>query len=373
MSEKIIENNTDERRGGTSASNAAADALCPARHRKQLHIPSKPSKDSEFGRQIHAALASGDARSLTLQQRDIFDGCRLIERNWIQKLFGDNPVKMFREQRFWVQIDGKHNHSGQPDLVVRSGPVGLIVEYKTLPGDVPTSAENQQLRDQTALAAGHLLLDEVWVVVAQPMVTMTPEPCKYTKADIKRAEAEMFARVRKCYDESLEPNPGEVQCKFCRAKADCIQHLRWAGSMIPGMLNVLEVPVSQWTPQQRAVFCHNYTPAKSWLENTREAMIEGLMQDPNFVEGFELKPGAVRTQILDPQSVFTRYVALGGTPQKFMRCVSLGMTKLREAINDLTGARGKQLEAAMETLLKGLTKEERNAPSLKKIKEDDAS
>lgn len=357
----------DERKGGTHASNAAADRLCPPRHRAQAGLPEQPSRDSDFGRVIHEALASGNTHSLSLQQREVYDNCRLIEKKFIQDTFGDSPVFLFREQRFYVLIDGKYFHSGKPDLVVRAGTKGLIIEYKTLPGDVPDAPDNEQLRDQVALAAGHLILDEVITVVDQPGVTMNPVPCRYTKADIKRAEAEMFERVRRCYDPTLERNPGKLQCEHCLAKRDCLPYMRWAGSMVPAMLTLLDVPVSQWTPEQRGIFCRQYHVAKGWLEGTREAMIEGAKKDPKFIDGFELKPGAIRTAILDPQSVFTRYLALGGTPQKFMRCVAVGMTKLREAINDLTGARGKQLDAAMDTLLKGLTSEQQNEPSLRPI------
>jgi len=368
----------DERRGGSSASDAQADLNCPGRHLAQKPYLRKPAgPEAEYGRLIHAVLADNDnfaTTKLTLEQRETFDRCRDIEKRLCLEVFPDqgsaHPVKVFREIRFWAKVDGKFEHSAKPDLVMRSGPRGLICEYKTLPGDVPDAPDNLQLRDQVVLAAGHLLLDEVTVAVIQPWVTMKPVVTVYTKADIKRAEVELFDRVRRSNDPKAPRYAGEVQCEYCRAKQGCLEYHRFAGSMLPSMLSVLDVPVSAWTPQQRAVFCQNRGIAQKWLDENWDAMKEGAAADPAFVDGWELTPGNEVETIVDPASVWNRFAALGGKVNQFMGCVKVGKTKLREAVNSLTGARGKALDAAMVTLTDGLTETTRNAPSLKPKKEN---
>lgn len=365
----------DERKGGTSASNAEADLRCPARHLRQKPFPEVAGRYSEHGRLIHEALAetaeNQSARGkLDLEQRETFDRCREIEKKILLQIFPEQssrfPIKIFREQRFWVQVDGKFYHSGKPDLVARSGPRGLIIEYKTLPGDVPESPTNLQLRDQMVLAAGHLLLEEVAVVVDQPLVTMDPIVTVYKAEDIKRAEVEMFERVRRSNDPNAPALAGDLQCKFCRAKTACLEYQKFGGAMVPGMNSLLDVPVIQWTPEQRAYFCEQKSVAQKWLDETEAAMKAGLQTDPNFVAGWYLAPGAERKTIIDPQAVYTRFAALGGTVNKFMGCVSVGVGKLRDALNDLTGARGKALDAAMQVLTEGLVETKQNAPSLKR-------
>lgn len=365
----------DERKGGTSASNAEPDLRCPARFLRQKPYPEVTGEFAEFGNLIHDALAENAQnqtalKKLSLPQREIFDQCREVEKKLLLRFFPDQgsqfPVKIFREQRFWVIVDGKFIHSGKADFIARSGSRGLIIEYKTLPGDVPESPENRQLRDQMVLASGHLLLDEVGVAVDQPLVTMDPVITVYKADDIKRAEAEMFERVRRSNDPNSPALAGEVQCKFCRAKPHCIEYQKFAGTMVPGMLNLLEVPVAVWTPSQRGYFCEQESVARTWLDETKEAIKAGAQLDPNFVEGWYMAPGAKRDTIVDPQSVFNRFAALGGTVGKFMGTVSVGMGKLREALNDLTGARGKALDAAMKTLTEGLVETKQNAPSLKR-------
>lgn len=365
---------------GTSASNAEADLRCPGRFLAQKpFLKETDSKEASHGRAIHEALAepSRDGgrllKKLSVDQRETFDRCREIERKFVATIFpdasNDNPLEYFREKVFWCMVDRKFYHSAQPDLVVQQRDRGAIVEYKTLAGDVPTAGSNQQVRDQTVLAARTLGMREIWAIVDQPMVTMSPEIVHYGPLDIDRAEAEMFNRVRKSNDPGSPRLAGEVQCEHCLAKNNCAEYQRFAGAMVPGMLSLLDVPVASWTPEQRGFFCNNQSIAQKWLDETKEAMKEGLAKDPGFVEGWELTLGAVRRSVTDPQSVFTRYAALGGKPEKFMQCVTVQLGKLRDIINDLTGARGKALDAAINTLTEGLIEEKRNAPSLKRKEE----
>lgn len=369
--------NENERRGGTSASNAEADLRCPGRHLAQKPFPEgEGGPDASHGRIIHAALAEPSANgaailhSLTLEQRETFDRCREIERKFSLQIFpdqsGQKPLTVIREKRFWVMVDGKFMHSAKPDLVMHSENRGAIIEYKTLLGDVPAAPTNMQLRDQTVLAARNLKLNEIFCIVDQPLVTMTPEVVRYGPEDINRAEAEMFERVRRSNDPSSPRLAGAVQCEHCRAKLDCAEYNRFAGSMIPGMLSLLDVPVAAWTPEQRGMFCNQRGVAQKWLDQTEQAMKDGLTADPEFVAGWYLAPGAERRTVTDPEALFTRFAALGGTPQKFMRCVSVTLGKLKEALNDLTGARGKALETAINVLTEGLVETKQNAPSLKR-------
>src|SRR5262249_59358625 len=125
-----------------------------------------------------------------LEQHEIFDACRAIEKKLMLGYFGEGThFKLWREQRYWVKIprnpeaaNGNDllSHSGQLDLVVRAGPKALIIDYKTLAGDVPESPLNQQLRDGVVLVRGHLLVDEIAVSIVQPLVTHKPELTIYS-------------------------------------------------------------------------------------------------------------------------------------------------------------------------------------------------
>ena len=225
----------DPRKGGTSASSAPADRACPGRHLAQRGIPEpERSEDSKFGDEIHEALATGDASKLSVEQFDIYEGCQEITNKLLSAVFGADAskAKVFRKQRFWCKVrdvvpnpsaDGEkvevqYLHSGEPDAVYRLGDTLLIPDFKTLPGALPDSPENEQLRDYVVMAARHLVAKRAAVAIVQPLVTYTPQLCLYDEADIARAEKEMFERIKASNSEKSPRIPGELQCKYCRAK-----------------------------------------------------------------------------------------------------------------------------------------------------------
>lgn len=372
------------RRGWTSASNAAADEACPGRHLAQRGIP-EPAKSSDAtsGTRIHQALAdSGDPlfmKSLSLEERETFDTCRQIEKKTVANYFGDtrDPMRVFRHRRFWVKFQNAADgtiaaeHSGEADVVWRAGTRLLIADYKTLAGDTPGSPRNLQLRDLAVLARGELMpITEVATVIVQPLVTHSPEICIYSEADLARSEQELFTRVLASNNPESPRLPGEMQCQFCLAKTRCLEYQKWAGAITPPqMLSVLEVPIISWTPEQRAIAANALGPALFLLEQIKTFFKDGLAKDPAFIPGWTLAAGARREAITNPQECFTRFAALGGTLEQFMRTISVGKGKLREALNGVTGAKGLNLDKAMDTLTEGITQVSQNAPSLKRLED----
>ena len=377
--------NTDERRGATSASNALADSLCPARHLMQLGIAEEAeSKDAGTGRRIHLALANKlNPDSLTTAEHDTFDACRKIEQQKVEQFFANELAnkstrfRVFREQRYWAKINHAgqvFEHSGQPDVVFRDGLRALIVEYKTLAGDVPESPKNLQLRDQAVLVRGNLMpIEEIGVVVAQPFVTMEPVIAVYSNADLLQAERQMFERVAASNNPESKPVAGEAQCKFCRATAKCVAYQKWAGAIAPpSMLGLLEVPMQSWTPAQCRMAAEALSPCQRFLDDLKDHLKALLERDPNSVPGWELKPGAVRESIKDPQVAFARFIQAGGTQDQFMACVSIIKGKLRDQLALALNARGKVLDTALKQLLDGIVEMSRTAPSLKRSDESEA-
>lgn len=357
----------DSRRGMTSASNAQADSLCQGRHLAQAGFPDEPSPDSKFGTEIHDALASGDYSKLNGEQLSIYESCEEIRGKLIVDVFGPDAskAKPIKERRLWCKIDGKLTHSGKPDFIIRVGTKGLILEYKTLPSDLPESSKNLQLRDQVVLSAGELILKEVAVAIVQPLVTHQPELCLYNDGTIKRAEVEMFQRVRNSNNPSAPRTAGEAQCKFCKARHACPERARLLEVATPVAVSSLaSVPVADWTPAQRALFCERLPMATKWLEECKgqvKALLEG---DPASIPGWALEPGAVKRPVVKPEELHARFLALGGSPAQFLACVDIGKGGFEKAVRAVTQLKGKALAAKLRELLDGLTEDKPDAPSL---------
>jgi hypothetical protein len=323
-------------------------------------------------------LAKGDPKGLSLEETDTFDSCRKIEAKLVGQGFGSEVKPLvIREQRLWMTLtrgDQTIMHSGQPDAVYRVGPKLMILEYKTLTGEVPESSQNLQLRDQAVLAvaafgAQKVIITEVAVAVIQPLVTHSPEVCVYEAEDLTRAAKEMAARVIASNTPGAKRVPGAMQCKYCRAAVagKCPEYQAWATSMVPAPRSILDVPVAQWTGEQCALFLDNAGIAQKWLDGCNEAIKARVKADANAVPGWGFKPGAVLTPITDPQACFDRFAALGGKLEQFLKTVEVGKGKLKEQLNTVTGARGQALDKAVKALCEGIVESKQNAPSLVKV------
>lgn len=379
---------TDERRGWTSASNAQADSVCVGRHLAQSGMKSTDTDDSVFGDQIHEALAKDDPSKLDHEQLVIYERMVEIRDKAMETVFGPDAkrAKVMKEHRMWVKVrpnpeaqNNYYQHSGQVDFLAYFERKGLIVEYKSLPGDVAGSPKNHQLRDQVALASGFLMLSEVVVVVNQPLVTMSPELCVYTSEDIKAAEREMFQRVIASNQPDGKRTPHPVACKFCLAKPKCPDYARWMDSMLPDNVTPFATPVENWSEEQKMYFLKVRSSLKKWIEYCEDKLKLELKQNPNAITGWGLKPGKNRSAINDPNELFRRFVELArpwATKQNaemhadhvlmphFMKCITVKKEGLTDLVRMVTDLKGKKLDSAVELLTDGIVTKSNDAPSI---------
>ncbi len=302
----------------------------------------------------------------------MYDDCVNIEGKLVDQFFGEHlgKCKVFREERFWARVQDNRTgqvfeHSGKPDVVYRFSTRAMVIEYKTGFNEVAEAPTNPQLRDQVVLTKGFFAgVEEIAVAVIQPPITLDPTPAIYDVEAVKRAEIEMFERVIVSNNPQSARHAGEVQCQFCAAKMMCHEYNRWAGAMVIGMNNLLEVPVANWSAEQRSAYCRNRGIAKKWLAQVDE-QVKGMLEvDPKSVPGYGLKPGAHRHAINNPQAAFERFTKLGGTPEQFMTAVAIGKSRLKNAVAEVIGAKGKTLDQAVALITKDIVTSTQAAPSI---------
>ena len=359
----------DDRLGFTSASNAPADARCVGRHLAQRGLPDVPSEDASFGTAIHEALKSDDPSKLESDQLSIYEGCMEIREKLILEKFGMDAGKVDRikEERFWWRDDGIM-HSGQVDLLVKLGTEALIIEYKTLPGEVEPATVNEQLRDQVALAAGAYKFTEIDVAVVQPLVTYTPVPVRYNLESIARSQQDMANRVKASNDPASKRTAGALQCKFCKARFTCVTYSDFIALAVPQAMYSLTAPVHTWTPQQRALFCERMPVATKWIEECKSQIKAMIEKDKESVPGWQLSPGDIRKSINNPNVLHARFLQAGGSTEQFMSIIEVGKGALEKQLRAATNLKGKAFKAFMDEILVGIVDEKQNAPSLEKIK-----
>jgi hypothetical protein len=367
----------DVREGWTSASNAQADALCPARHLSQKVAKvngalnggvEESSPDAQTGTRIHEALAKGDPAGLSVNETDTFDACRQIEAKLVNGYFGADVPEPLRHHRFWLALSG-WKHSGECDVAWIGGRKAMILDYKVLAGDVAESPRNEQLRDLSVLLwCENRNIEEIAVAIVQPLVTHRPVPCVYDLDSLEHAMHDLSIRVAASNAVDSEPMAGEVQCKFCTAKSRCLAYQHYFGATVPGMASLLDVPVAEWSPQQRAIFCKKFDAAQKWLDNTWAEMERLAMADQFAIPGYRMFDRTWRENITNPQKAFERFAALGGNIDGFMRAVIVKKGELKTEINKVTGAKGMALDKALDAICDGIVDRKQTKPSLKAIK-----
>lgn len=283
-----------------------------------------------------------------------------------------STFQIFRERRFWVEFDGFLHHSGQVDLAVVLGKKAFISDRKSLWGEHADSDRNLQLRDLAVLLWANVPgIEEVCVLLVQPRVNRHPTPCIYNLNDLAQAWSELRDRVKASNDPNSKAVAGEKQCKFCRAATagTCPEYKAWLGAAMPAITPGLPIcTAAEWTTEQRALFCERDSILENWLKDRRRECKALLQKDPEAIPGHALKDGSERTTITNPQEVFNRFLRLGGEQDDFLPTVTVWPGKLRDALADVSGLKGKELAKAFVAMTDGCSETKRNEPSIIKVK-----
>lgn len=367
----------DERERLPSASGMERLALCPGSFLLEVeHGEKTTSDDAALGNRIHDWLAWRKVQ-LAPEEQELADACeahaKRVYDEWESSHRLAVNIDTVREQRIWARdADGLGlAWSGKPDLVTVIECAGnirraLVVDYKTGRGDVTEAAGNMQLRALAVLVAEEFSVSEVRVAIVQPLAG-PPTVCDYTETDLAVSRVEIDAIVKRATTPGQERRPSPAACKWCSAKHACSEGRNLALAMAQPLAR--EGGVILLTPEEMAGFLHAARAAEAIIESVREKARRMLEEDPTSVPGWRLKPGVARESITDPQLVFNRVAALGATPERFLRAVTVAKGKLEAIVRELTGEKGKGLKARMDGILDGATETKHAAPSLAPEKE----
>lgn len=230
-----------------SASNAARWIACPPSARLTEDLPDKPSKYAEEGTQAHAlcedvlrqsaaewsagspegypaasAACDGPYREPDEMIRAAQTYVDFIHELWVE--FEHEP-SVFIEQRVsfsrWVP-----EGFGTCDCLLIGDGILHIVDFKYGMG-VPVSPEENPQMMCYALGALELFretddIETVRMSIVQPRIQSEPETWEISADNLLRWAANVLAPAAKlAWEGKGELNPGEKQCKFCKAYPAC--------------------------------------------------------------------------------------------------------------------------------------------------------
>ena len=248
---------------------------------------------STSGVDIHKGLHLDDFSKLNDDERKIAERARDLREDLVERwMDGDGVYKTFSEERLWGLDE---QVSGQVDFGIQKGSRAIIIDYKTGYLDAIEAEQNMQLKCYAVLVKEKFPhLEEITVAIIQPRVWPEVSQAFF---DQKFADCPAGNRGHHCeiFDPKAERHPGPIQCKYCKAKADCPEAIALTTDLIK--YENLELP-SEKLPELLDA-CGAAKKIIAAIEARAKSILE---LDSGAVAGWTLKAGATMTKVASPRN-----------------------------------------------------------------------
>lgn len=271
-------------------------ALCPGSYFAEKGLRSEQHPSAAEGELLHRAMAKQVAlNELNREQGRLVRLCTELGRELKQRLFGDDPGVVHLE-RFISCRFRAGTISTKLDYISVHGNRALVIDWKFGYGAVEPSEVNLQLRAYS-LAVSHEWpgITEVHVAIIQPYADREHRVscCVYDAADLLLATGEMdtilqhLVTVEAGQFGTAARNPGEAQCKYCKALGTerCPESMATAKTLTaisPGAIMPTGEALSMWLDR-----CAVVKKVVEVVEKHAKAELEAGREVP----GWKLRPG----------------------------------------------------------------------------------
>ena len=319
----------DVREGKPSASGLQRLVLCPGSWLAERELPDVPSEAAEDGTRLHRHMELGTTPE-DAAEAEAVEWCRVQERALVEKYVApEGGETVLREQRWWER---DRRFSGQQDVVYVLGEIALILDYKFGRVPVPVAADNLQLAGAGLLAFDNLPgVKVVFCGILQPLASrQEPRLVRYNRV----TEAHLRGYLVRAIDAAEQPGarrvPGDVQCRYCRAKVDCAA---CNGLLVQQTQVSVAEAWADWSPEKKAEALGLAGLAKKWAEAV-ERRAKGDLKDGLAIPGWFLGNGARSFKIHDAQGAFAHLNALiGVTGEEFAGCCTVKISALDKVVH----------------------------------------
>lgn len=350
--------------------------LCPVAPWREQGLPDNVSDEAEEGTRLHDAVRKaylfGDMSHLSDDHRWIVTDCC----TFIRSLAGDDAV-LFEAEMDLLDASGEKiiENPVHADVVIfKHGGVAVVIDFKMgrLGLDFTAEKDLQLLSYAVAVRNNYVGIQTVNVYRYHPRLY---DERRQTCVAYSGLDADWFHRenVLKTIVRDSKPLakavPGETQCRYCKAKANCPDFHEWS---VPAVLDTA-LPTSL-TPSQAAGIYSRYAPKLAlftkmmeYLETyIRDSLVAGI-----DIDGYALKPGSDRREITDV--VLARRRLKDHMPGEALDgCTKMSIGALEKAFKACTGLKGRQAESVLNDLLSGTVTIKTSAPSLVRTEANNA-
>jgi len=360
-------------------SNAQQAFFCPPSVWRELDMPDAPSEAAERGTRIHRAIVARQdclwwdgAGVYALEE----DAPAVIQcQDFVREILGRCPAKpeMHWERSIPIRaLDGERifERDCTPDLVILWPDLAVIIDWKTGWAEPSwPAAEDWQLMAYAVAAHNHYKVDRVEWYRYHPMLKLGS---RATAGSIV-GQWEFFENALRQLVRMSTPEaqavPGEIQCKWCRAKAVCPEFREWAEPK--------DFPVGKYVrglPVVRIAELLEYRERLGLLNRAMKSIEDqarAIFAAGGDVPGWGLKEGAQMRQIPDGRRAFLAINDSGVhlSIDDFWDAVRTSAPDCERVFAKAAGLQGKPAKEAFAAALGDLLIVKRKAPTLVRLKD----
>lgn len=311
----------DKRFGKSSASKLGIVVKCTGMLQlwnsiKGDGVEHEDTPDSSFGQGVHAAWA-GNISELSLSERQqlVKKKADSIESKLVSEIFGGDETRVIAETRFKLSDPktGEHVHSAQIDKAHYRDGRWLVMDLKSLYGDVEPPDRNWQLLSQVCCIAdddvvrnqrGERQTNEFICAIIQPLVSIKPELVRYSFEDIRRAKRLILQKLDEAAAPEAPRTPG-IHCKYC----PCATHCDVSAADLWAMEKRTNLGLTHLTPEMVAAVLPDIAPLKKRIKDF-EAIAKQLASD-GLLPGYEIRQQDGARYIQSQESIKAIHESLG--------------------------------------------------------------
>ncbi len=368
----------DERLGLPSASGARLRRHCLGQHQLVTElrkagklVPEPPSPAAKSGNVIHSAWAGNPEEELSVFEASTLDILQRLEKmvvtDWCQGL----PCEVLgRELRLYLRKGIMPIASGALDVAyIQYEPMRiLILDAKTLTGQVDPAHSNDQLRELVALTTqNYSEVSEITVGLLRPNVAERTSLSVYDQLECHVALAMLFKHLEEIALPNRPRTPGDW-CRYCQALPFCPQAHAYASepSMELGLQiskGTLALPIGHAGTE----LLSKLLAARPLIERLTSMYKALLAQEPDALPGYHLRPGKQVREITDILAAWEAANQVEGFDlAAFLSATKLSVTKLEAALGKATGRRGRDLRQTFSDVFGEVTQMRTDAPELER-------
>jgi CRISPR/Cas system-associated exonuclease Cas4 (RecB family) len=321
-------------------------------------LPEVENEWSAEGQLLHFAAGTEDFTKLTLEQTELVKEKLALRDRFLESLELIGWVKRIEVELPYTLKD-KIVFLNHADFVMVGKGKVAIVDYKFGYEEVDAPELNEQLAVYIACLAERFDVPEYYGLII-PRFGKPAPPVKYTRAEIPALRKMIEYVYDACIPEAPR-TPGLKQCRYCRGfqLGMCKEAISMAMNPVHKFSEkLLQNPgqvLQSMEPELRTKLFDAFAMADK-LRKTFVAAVKPMIErDPEFLPGYKLsREGETRTKVTSILSLNERLIHLGIDPDDVIQNFSISNKSLTELVRKHTGLKGKELDAKVEEICRGL-------------------